>query len=53
MALLESVCENFDVNFLMKEFPADKQFAILVDKLKSMELLIDKKQEHKRRVHRD
>jgi hypothetical protein len=26
--LLESVGENFDVNFVMKEFPADKQFII-------------------------
>jgi hypothetical protein len=26
--LLESVGENFDVNFMMKEFPADKQFII-------------------------
>jgi hypothetical protein len=24
--LLESVDENFDANFVMKEFPADKQF---------------------------
>jgi hypothetical protein len=29
MCLLESVGENFDVNFMMKEFPADKQFTIL------------------------
>jgi hypothetical protein len=28
MDLLESVGENFDVNFMMKEFPADKQFTI-------------------------
>jgi hypothetical protein len=28
MDLLESVGENFDVNFVMKEFPADKQFKI-------------------------
>jgi hypothetical protein len=26
--LLESVGKNFDVNFVMKEFPADKQFII-------------------------
>jgi hypothetical protein len=26
--LLESVGENFDVNFVMKEFTADKQFKI-------------------------
>jgi hypothetical protein len=26
--LLESVGENFDVNFVVKEFPADKQFTI-------------------------
>jgi hypothetical protein len=25
---LESVGENFDVNFVMKEYPADKQFTI-------------------------
>jgi hypothetical protein len=26
--LLETVGEKFDVNFVMKEFPADKQFII-------------------------
>jgi hypothetical protein len=26
--LLESAGENFDVNFVMEEFPADKQFTI-------------------------
>jgi hypothetical protein len=26
--LLESVGENFDVNFVLKEFPSDKQFII-------------------------
>jgi hypothetical protein len=26
--LLESVGENFDVNFVIKEFPGDKQFTI-------------------------
>jgi hypothetical protein len=29
MDLLEGVGENFDVNFVMKEFPADKQFRML------------------------
>jgi hypothetical protein len=29
MDLLESVGENFDVNFVMKEFPAYQQFIIL------------------------
>jgi hypothetical protein len=28
MDLLEGVSKNFDVNFVMKEFPADKQFTI-------------------------
>jgi hypothetical protein len=28
MGLLESVGKNFDVNFVMKEFTADKQFTI-------------------------
>jgi hypothetical protein len=28
MDLLESVGENFDANFVMKEFRADKQFII-------------------------
>jgi hypothetical protein len=28
MDLLESVGRNFDVNFMMKEFPADRQFTI-------------------------
>jgi hypothetical protein len=28
MDLLEDVGENFDINFAMKEFPADKQFTI-------------------------
>jgi hypothetical protein len=28
MDLLESVGENFDINFMMKELPADKQFTI-------------------------
>jgi hypothetical protein len=26
--LLESASKNFDVNFVVKEFPADKQFTI-------------------------
>jgi hypothetical protein len=28
MDLLESVGKNVDINFMMKEFPADKQFTI-------------------------
>jgi hypothetical protein len=28
MDLLESVGENIDVYFVMKEFPADKQFTV-------------------------
>jgi hypothetical protein len=28
MYLLESVGENFDANFVMKEIPADKQFIV-------------------------
>jgi hypothetical protein len=48
--LLESVGENFDVNFVMKEFPADKTIKILVNKLRTTGLLIYKKQRHKRRV---
>jgi hypothetical protein len=49
MEMLERVGEKSDVNFMMKELPANKQFS-LVNKLKSMELLIDKKQKHKRQV---
>jgi hypothetical protein len=29
MDLLGSVSENFDMNFVMKEFPEDKHFTIL------------------------
>jgi hypothetical protein len=28
MDMLESVGENFDVNFVMKEFPSNKQFIV-------------------------
>jgi hypothetical protein len=28
MDLLEGVSENFDINFLMKEFPADKKLTL-------------------------
>jgi hypothetical protein len=35
---------------MMKEFPADKQFHNLVNKLRSTELLIGKKQKHKCQV---
>jgi hypothetical protein len=41
--LLESVGENFDVNFVMKEFPADKQFIIRWINLEQQDSLIDKK----------
>jgi hypothetical protein len=34
----------------MKQFPADKQFTNLVNKLRSTGLLRDKKQKHKRQV---
>jgi hypothetical protein len=43
--MLESVDENFDVNIVMKEFPADREFS-LVNKL----LVIDKKTKHKHQV---
>jgi hypothetical protein len=49
MDLLEGVSENFDVNFMMKEFSADKLHS-LVSKLRSTGLLIDKKQKYKRQV---
>jgi hypothetical protein len=48
MDLLESVSKNFDVNFVMKEFPADKTIHNLVNVLGTTGLLIDKKQNHKR-----
>jgi hypothetical protein len=32
---VESVSKNFDVNFMMKEFPADKQFIIWLNKLRA------------------
>jgi hypothetical protein len=47
MDLLESVGENFDVNFVMKEFPADKQFVIWWINLEQRDSLIDKKTKHK------
>jgi hypothetical protein len=34
----------------MKEFPADKQFIILANKLRAMGLLIDKETKYKRRA---
>jgi hypothetical protein len=49
MDLLETVGKNFDVNFVMKEFPADKQFTIWSINLDQRDL-IDKKQKHTRRV---
>jgi hypothetical protein len=45
--LLESVGENFDVNFVMKEW---QTIYNLVNKLRTTGLLIDKKTKHKRRV---
>jgi hypothetical protein len=53
MYLLESVGEYFNVNTVMKEFQADRQFTTihnLVNKLRSMGVLIDKRQKHKCRV---
>jgi hypothetical protein len=44
--LLESVCKNFDINFVIKEFPANKTIHNLVNKLRTG-LLIDNKQKHK------
>jgi hypothetical protein len=46
--LLKRVGENFDVNFVMKGFPADKQFMICRTDLEQRD--IDKKQKHKRRM---
>jgi hypothetical protein len=48
--LLESVSENFVVNFVMKEFPADKQLTVWCINLEYWGLLIDKKQKRKRRL---
>jgi hypothetical protein len=48
MDLLETVSKNFDVNFVMKEFSVSVHN--LVNTLRAMRLLIDKKQKHKRRV---
>jgi hypothetical protein len=50
MDLLESVGENFDVNFVMKEFPADTTIHNLLNKLRSTGLLTYKKQKHMRRM---
>jgi hypothetical protein len=49
MDLLESVGENSDVNFGMKEFPSAKEITIW-NKLRSTGLLIDKKQKYKPQV---
>jgi hypothetical protein len=35
---------------MMKEFPANKQFIILLNKLRTTGLFIEKKQKHTRRV---
>jgi hypothetical protein len=48
--LLENVVENVDVNLVMKQFPEDKQFTNLVNKLRSTGLLMDRKQKYKRQV---
>jgi hypothetical protein len=53
MYLLESVSENFDINFMMKGFPADKQIHNSVNKFRSTGLLIDKEQKHKCQVLRE
>jgi hypothetical protein len=45
--LLESVGENFDVNFVIKEFTADKKNQKIVNKLRTAGLLIYKKQNYK------
>jgi hypothetical protein len=39
MDLLESISENFDLNFIMKEFPAEKTVHNLVTKLRTGLLL--------------
>jgi hypothetical protein len=44
---LESVGENFDINFVMKEFPIRQTIHTFVNKLRPTGLLIDKKQKHK------
>jgi hypothetical protein len=49
MDLLESVSENLNVNFMLKEFPDRQTIHNLVNKLRSMEVL-DKKQTHKHQV---
>jgi hypothetical protein len=46
MDQVESGAENFDINFVMKEFPADKQFTIWRIHIQYR----DKKQKPKRRV---
>jgi hypothetical protein len=52
MDLLESVGELFNVNFLKKEFPADKQFTIRWINLEWWDSQ-DKKQRRKCQVHTD
>jgi hypothetical protein len=47
--LLESVCENVDVNFAMR-VPSRQTIHHLVSKLRSMRISIDKKHKHERRV---
>jgi hypothetical protein len=48
--VLGSVGENLDVNFVMKEIPADRQFAIWWIILGQWDSLTDKKRQHKCRV---
>jgi hypothetical protein len=45
--LLKSVGENFDVNFVIEIVPRRQTFQNLAKKLRSLGLLIDKKQKHK------
>jgi transposase len=49
MDLLESVGENFDVNFVMR-VPSRQTIHNMGNKLRTKGLLKDKKQKHKRRV---
>jgi hypothetical protein len=48
--ILESVGENFDVNFRDERVPSRQTIHNLVNKLRTTGLLIDKKQKHKRRL---
>jgi hypothetical protein len=48
MDVLESISKNFDINVVMKEFPADTQFTIWWINLEQQDS--DKKHKHKCRV---